>query len=415
MKAKGEKTKGAKPQRKGEATDIQNVLEALGYTFRLNEVSEQLEVNGKPIHDGEYAHILTLLYDLGIVKNESMVNHVIEAVAWRNRYHPMRDYLNGLKWDGVSRLLNFGRHLRADKDDTPIVYKSGASLPAPAMWLYRWMIGAVARVLCEDLRRPSVPILVLSGPQGVGKSTLAQWLAQGLLPYFREGSIDPDGVEHLRALCETWIWEVGELGHTTRRAEVDALKHFLTRESATYRIPWAKHPVRKQALACFIGTINPDGAGFLSDTTGNRRFLIANIKSIDWGYRELPVDQLWAEAVHVWRNTPNAWELTPEEAEYQGSGNKAHMQSDWVTDAIEQLFTLTPGDAQAPGMAVFTIVRVLQEHGGKGYAVKALQMQVAAALGALGVVKKKNLRPTEYAGIVAKEGVYVPNDGTTAK
>ena len=413
VKAKGEKTKGAKPQRAGEATLAQNELERLGYTFRLNEVSEQLEVNGKPIHDGEYADIISQLYDLGI-KSEAMVGNVIKAVAWRNRYHPMRDYLNGLKWDGVSRLLNFGRHLRAEEREDKITYASGAALPAPAMWLYRWMIGAVARVLDDALRRPDVPMLVLSGGQRIGKSTFAQWLASPLLPYFREGSIDPDSVEHLRALCETWIWEVGELGNTTRRADVEALKHFLTRDSATYRIPWAKHPVRKQALACFIGTINPDGAGFLSDMTGNRRFLVANLKSIDWNYRNLPIDQLWAEAVNIWRNTPDAWELTPEEVAHRDKGNKAHMQSDWVTDAIEQLFTLTPGDAEAPGMTVYKIVRVLQEHGGRGYAVKALQMQVAAALGALGVVKLQNKRPTEYAGIVTKKGVYVPEDGTDA-
>lgn len=410
-KVKG-KPKAEKAKRTGQAAELQTKLQGMGYTFRLNEVSEQLEANGKPLHSGERADILTRLYDVGIT-NRTMSDDVIEAIAWRNRYHPVRDYLNGLQWDGVARIVNFGKHLRTD--DAPIVYsETGARLPVPAVWLYRWMIGAVARVLDEALRRPDVPVFVLSGPQKIGKSTFAHWLAGSVESYFREGSINPESTEHQRALCETWIWEVGEFGHTTRRADVEALKHFLTQDAATYRIPYAKHPVRKKSLACFIGTINPDGAGFLSDTTGNRRFLVANVKSIDWGYRDLPVDQLWAEAVHIWRATPDAWQLQPEEVERRDVGNVEHMQSDWVTDAIQQLFTITPRDAGGPVMTVHDIVRVLQEHGGKGYAPKALQMQTAAALGALEVVRMANVRPRAYAGIAPKVGVYVPDGGAGA-
>ena len=408
VKTKG-KPKGEKVKRTGQAAELQTILQSMGYTFRLNEVSEQLEANGRPLHSGERADILTRLYDAGIT-NRTMSDDVIEAIAWRNRYHPVRDYLNGLTWDGTPRIIALGRHLRTD--DPEINYqRDGAHLPVPAVWLYRWMIGAVARTLDDGLRRPDVPVLVWSGAQSIGKSSLAQWIASPLEEYFREGAINPESTEHQRALCETWIWEVGELGLTTRRADVEALKHFLTQDGATYRIPYAKHPVRKKAMSCFIGTINPDGAGFLSDTTGNRRFLVANVKSIDWGYRDLPVDQLWAEAVHIWRATPDAWQLAPEEVERRDVGNVEHMQSDWVTDAIQQLFTITPQDATGPVMTVHNIVRVLQEHGGKGYAPKALQMQTAAALGALGVIKLRNQRPTAYAGIEPKPGIYVPEGG----
>ena len=408
VKARG-KPKGEKVKRTGQAAELQTILQSMGYTFRLNEVSEQLEANGRPLHSGERADILTRLYDAGIT-NRTMSDDVIEAIAWRNRYHPVRDYLNGLTWDGTPRIIALGRHLRTD--DPEINYqRDGAHLPVPAVWLYRWMIGAVARTLDDGLRRPDVPVLVWSGAQSIGKSSLAQWIASPLEEYFREGAINPESTEHQRALCETWIWEVGELGLTTRRADVEALKHFLTQDGATYRIPYAKHPVRKKAMSCIISTINPDGAGFLSDTTGNRRFLVANVKSIDWRYRELPIDQLWAEAVAIWRKTPNAWQLDPEEIKRRDGTNTEHMQTDWVSDAIQQLFTITPRDATGPVMTVHDIVRVLQEHGGKGYAPKALQMQTAATLGALEVVRLANARPRAYAGIEPKPGVYVPESG----
>ena len=118
VKTKG-KPKGEKVKRTGQAAELQGILQSMGYTFRLNEVSEQLEANGRPLHSGERADILTRLYDAGIT-NRTMSDDVIEAVAWRNRYHPVRDYLNGLQWDHVSRIVNFGRHLRTD--DAPIVY-----------------------------------------------------------------------------------------------------------------------------------------------------------------------------------------------------------------------------------------------------------------------------------------------------
>jgi predicted P-loop ATPase len=185
-------------------------------------------------------------------------------------------------------------------------------------------------------------MLVLSGAQNMGKSTLAAWLC-ALPEMFIESSINPDSNDHLRYLVTRWIWEVSELGATTRRSDREALKAFLTRQEATFRKPYDHHPTIKPALASFIGTVNPMNSGFLDDPTGSRRFLVVDLASIDHSYaKTVNRDQLWAQVMAAYQADPQAWRLTPEEQAKRDTINAENEVERPYEGIITHIFDVDP-------------------------------------------------------------------------
>jgi predicted P-loop ATPase len=136
---------------------------------------------------------------------------------------------------------------------------------------------------------------------------------------------------------------VAELDSTTRRADVSALKHFVTRRIVDVRVPYGRYPISKPAAASFIGTINPDGVGFLSDPSGNRRFAVVEIDSIDWSYTAIDRDQLWAQ-VYAMYKAGEPFELTRHEQEVQAEMNLEYMTETVVEELVMKHYTLDPSD-----------------------------------------------------------------------
>ena len=263
----------------------------LGYSFRANVLDDSIEVNGECISDLLTATIRTEMRDLGYHR----VN-VMEDAYWReanlHRHHPIRDYLKTLAWDGKPHIATMAGYF---------VDKYGRFHD----WIRRWMIGAVARVYEPTQNR----MLVLDSDQGLGKSFWVSWLASPMPRHMIEGPIDPANKDSWVRLINKWVWEVAELGSTTRKADREALKHFLSVQFATVRPPYGKFDLHKPALASFIGTVNNE-SGILSDPTGNRRFMISHLTDIDWSYsKDLEPDDLWAEA-HEAYLAGEAWHLS---------------------------------------------------------------------------------------------------------
>lgn len=284
-------------------------IESLGYDVRMNDLDDTVEINGQKMADGQEAELLMRMHDLGF-KKSAWVQRSMIATAHSKRYNPIRDYLNGLVWDGFDWLAEFERYVW-DKHPK-IVYADGAVRPVFGVWLKRWGIGAVGKVLKTGKLRGQNPMLVLSGGQNAGKSTLARVLNPFPDEYHCEETIDPDDDEHKRFLATKFLWEVAELGATTRKADREGLKNFLTKQDVNFRVPYAHHPVTKPATASFIGTLNPE-AGFLNDPTGHRRFLPVDIVRIDFAYIEkINIPQLWAQLVHLYKSGEPAV-LSPEE------------------------------------------------------------------------------------------------------
>jgi predicted P-loop ATPase len=313
-------------------------LTSLGYSFELNELDDVIEVGGQRLDDGLAARIRTQMRDLGH-KNMGAIEDAYTAEAYENQYHPVRRYLDSLVWDGQDHFGRLCSHVK-DKHE-PIVYrdKTGEVISVVSVfrvWLYRWMLAAVAKAY---EKRVQGPILVLDGNQGIGKSRLASYLGSALPDMFLESPVHADDKDHDRYLATRWIWEIAELGATTRRADREALKAFITKGDVTFRKPYGKHPITKPALANFIGTINNE-AGFLTDPTGNRRFLVVTLDSIDWQYENVvDVHQLWAQMVADYKSGER-WELLPPEQAARDGMNKGDEREDPIEDMIVRNFDI---------------------------------------------------------------------------
>lgn len=209
-----------------------------------------------------------------------LVEQAMVVVARRNVFHPVRDYLESLKWDGVARLDGMLANYFAAKDTE---YTRGVGA--------RWMISAVARVMRPGCQADCTLILE-SRQHGTGKSTGLKFLA-GENWYSATGLTigDKDSYQNLR---RKWIYELGELAGLKGR-DLERKKNFLSAGVDNYRASYGRRNKDVPRQVIFAGTTNEDD--YLDDRTGNRRFWPVKVQ--DYLNRDLIVrdrDQLWAEA-----------------------------------------------------------------------------------------------------------------------
>jgi predicted P-loop ATPase len=361
-------------------TYIDDLL-ALGYTFKYNEATDSLEVNGRQITDVLQAEIRARMRDKRH-KQMTAIEDAYTAHAWANRFHPIRDYLNGLTWSGEPAIANLAAHF-TDRHD---VF---------GLFLRRWMIGAVAKVL----ERGQNFMLVLESVQDLGKSRFVRWLCPpSLSAYFVEGPIDTQDKDTWGRLAGRWIWETPELGATTRRADREALKDFISRQEVTLRKAYARNDITRPALASLIGTINEEGSGFLNDPTGSRRFAIASLTGIDYAYSALPVDDLWAEA-YVAYQAGEPWQLTETERAAQVAINEEYEVSVPLEGLLLKYYDI---DLSATGWASSTdIIQELEIYGLKDNQ-RASLMELARVMQRLGVERQRIRRVYSYRGVTRK-------------
>ena len=185
----------------------------------------------------------------------AIVHEAVALVASRNLYHPVKEYLESLTWDGVFVL-------------TPGCQPIVRSYPRTTQTRgAKVLIGALARIYQPGCKFDYT--LVLEGSQGIGKSTVCALLGKG---WYGSPSLDITNKDTVDQIRSKWIVELAEM-ETASRAETQALKAFLTRQTDRVRMAYARNAQEFPRTCIFIGTINPDKAnGYLKDTTGNRRF-----------------------------------------------------------------------------------------------------------------------------------------------
>ncbi len=127
----------------------------------------------------------------------------------------------------------------------------------------------------------------LAADQGAGKSHFGK-LDVSAAGYFIEKHVNPDDKDCSLYRTRAFVWEIMEIGATTKRADVEALKAHITATTVTERKAYGHYDTVKPAVASYIGTVNPDGAGFLQDTTGNRRFAVVYLSALLTGAMPMP-------------------------------------------------------------------------------------------------------------------------------
>ena len=259
---------------------------------------------------------------------EKKIQDAVMVIANENRYHPVRDFLNALQWDGTERIRYcLHRFLGADADD----------YTCEAMRLF--LLGAISRAF-----RPGCKfeiMLCLVGGQGAGKSTFFRLLAVKD-EWFSDDlrKLDDDNV--YRKLQGHWIIEMSEMIATANAKSIEEIKSFLSRQKEVYKIPYETHPEDRLRQCVFGGTSN--ALDFLPlDRSGNRRFLpvmvypeqaevhILDDEATSRAYME----QLWAEAMTIYRSGDFKLSFSPEMVRYLKEHQRDFMPEDTKAGMIQ--------------------------------------------------------------------------------
>ncbi|MDE7323077.1 MAG: virulence-associated E family protein [Lachnospiraceae bacterium] len=229
--------------------------------------------------------------DYGI-KNRNDYFDAIKNVSMRNKFHPVRDILDGLEFDGEEHI----RSLLPDYlgvEDTEYSYQV----------MRLWMLGAVARVYEPGCKFDYT--MIFTGPQGLGKSTFLKMMALND-SWFNDSLDSLDSDKAAQSLMGSWIVELAELKSLARTAGgVESVKRFLTAVQDKYRVPYERRADIFLRQCVFAGTTNK--SDFLQDETGNRRFLIIQTgvnnptKSLFVPEAIEDMKAAWAQAVHIWK------------------------------------------------------------------------------------------------------------------
>lgn len=229
------------------------------------------------------------------VRQRGIVSDCIERVARDNPYHPVREYLSALNWDGEQRIDGVLRtHFKAAGDDSYL--RAVGS---------KFLISAIARIFNPGCQVDHV--LVPEGAQGIGKTSAVRilggaWVADGLPNlHEKDASIYLQGV---------WIVELPELA-AMRRSDLESTKAFLSRTTDRFRPPYGRRTVDVARQCVFVATTNE--SQYLRDPTGNRRFWPVSCGAIDLPALARDRDQLWAEAAARY-TAGEPWHLTHAES-----------------------------------------------------------------------------------------------------
>jgi putative DNA primase/helicase len=223
-----------------------------------------------------------------------VVSRSVSAIARDIRIHPVREYLNNIRWDGVPRM-----------ETSAIAYLGAEDTRLNRAFGSLWMISAIARIM-----RPGAKVdhmLILEGPQGAKKSTALKALAGE--EWFIDELAEIGSKDAAQQLRGVWIVEIAELDAISR-AEVSRIKSFLSRSVDRYRPPYERYVIDVPRQCVFAGSVNPDT--YLRDETGNRRFWLVRCGHIDLDALRRDRDQLWAEAVARYREGAVWWLDDPE-------------------------------------------------------------------------------------------------------
>jgi hypothetical protein len=252
-------------------------------SFKLRYLTNghQLESFVGEVSDPALLRLRELVYErYGFDPTTETVMTAVQTLANHARFHPVCDYLNSVKWDGVARIDNW-LTIYGGAEDKPFVRAVGALL----------LVAAVRRV-----RRPGCKfdeLVVLESGQGTNKSSALQVLA--VTPEWFSDNL-PLGLsarETIEALSGHWIVEASEM-QGMRKSEVERVKAFLSRDTDRARTAYARTVTEARRQCVVVGTTNSDE--YLRDLTGNRRFWPVRVERFDLEGLTRDRDQLWAEA-----------------------------------------------------------------------------------------------------------------------
>ncbi len=268
--------------------NIALALDKLGISLSCNQLTDTIEISGLEGF-GQFSDLAVnrMRYELweqeGLKVQKEAFYDFVADIAQQNAYHPIKDYLNDLTWDGIPRVERFFIDI-AGAEDTRLNRRITEI----------WFTAAVRRIL--EPGTDFQELVVLEGKQGKGKSTGIRKLCPDESWFSDDLPLNASSKTIVELTLGKWIIEAAEL--TGRNQDTRALKRFLSTTTDRTRLAYERVAKDFPRQWVIIGTTNE--SEYLVDSTGNRRFWPMRVQSfhlekITPHYR----DQLWAEAIHL--------------------------------------------------------------------------------------------------------------------
>lgn len=314
--------------------------------LKFNEFTEENSYDNHILDDYDICFMRAKIEEKYKIHSKDKLNDAIEIVARENKYHPIKEYLEGLKWDGIKRAdTTFADYFGAEKSE----YN--------AMCIRLIILGAIERIYEPGVKFD--PMVILKGGQGLGKSTFFSYICGDDSCY--QGEFQAKDLEN--AYYKTrgkWIVEMAELS-AMKKSDQEVMKQFITLRKDTYNIKYKRTPSTILRQFVFIGTTNKDI--FLTDDTGERRFPIVeladkkqkfkkkifpdegiNVEERNKQYEEIKyeISQITAEIYHEWKNGTRLYDVPSEFQDEMIKIQSNHKSEDEDSGIIESYLENQP-------------------------------------------------------------------------
>jgi len=355
---------------------LREALAELNVSVRYNVISKEVEIEGlNTAYNPEAlaADLHVIIHDniKHVFKcNKDQVADLLHVIAGVNRFNPVTELLDGVEWDHQDRLPELFAILGLGQRDT-----------LSKILVSKWLLQCVAMSRNELKGAYGADgVLVLTGPQGIGKTTLVKTL--GMRPdLYKLGQwLDTKDKDTFRRCTSAWIVELGEL-ETTLRSDLERLKAFITAERDEYRLPYGRADQILARRTSLVATCNSQR--FLIDPTGSRRFWTVPVEKIDLDrLARLDVLQLWKEMDICLDGHGQDFRLTRLQQEGLYQRNASHEKPLKAQSEVEDILAEAESQPESYVWTEMTVSDFKAEHNLlRGYSVE----QIGKALEQVGI------------------------------
>ncbi len=295
------------------------------YEIRFNEIALSYEIKLRKEFEWKELNLNSLFIELMQAEISISIKN-LEILVKSNyvlKYDPIDDYFQNIIWDGNDHISYFLGFLKTSDNDSLRIQ------------LEKWLVRAIRCALIPGYVNKQCLVLV-SPKQNTGKTTLLRFLCPNeLREYYTENvSTDKDGVI---AICKNFIANADEFASFSK-ADANTLKAYISKDSVNMRLPYGRKAERMERICSFVASTNR--TDFLTDSTGSVRWLVYEIKEIDFEYsKKVDIDQVWAQAYHLAYNDKDyKAEMTPEELKENEERNQAFRQLSEEEEIIRESY-----------------------------------------------------------------------------
>lgn len=394
--------------------NIRRAVQLLDITLSHDEFAERLliqEDDGPAHHleDGPSDELwLRIDREHHFRPSERFFEKVISSLARENTFHPVRDYLEGLRWDGQPRintwLVEYGGAVddtvKSEADDSLSYHEAVSSIP---------LMAAVKRIYEPGCKYDEM--LVIESPrQGTDKSGALRALCPNESWFTDDLPLNLKSQQLIEASLGKWIVEASDLSGK-RKTEIEQLKAMMSRQvDGPARMAYAHKPVERPRHFIFVGTTNSEA--YLNDPTGARRFWPVKVKRFDVAALRRDRDQLWAEAVARVRagepiRMPEAlWNIAAKEQE------KRREIDPWEDTLRAALLNITPssdGRRRVSASALWMALGILTDRQDRAGALRISQIMQRLGFTRT-TVREEGAPTTGYVGPDSDDALDVKSD-----